>query len=178
MLTLITLESTDMMSSAHTGAHLRQVLSWADVYLPARKLDLLNAVIRKSGHMLGYGLLCFCWLLLLRGSYWLQHDLVPALKNGIQVRRLWCRTEWAGLAVLFTFVVATTDELHQMGIPSRTGCWSDVALDTSAAVISITLVWLKALWICRSKGVKPSTPSDFKATFSSSAQTAATRVGS
>jgi hypothetical protein len=176
MLTLITMESTDTMSGAHTGARLQYLLLWAGVHLSASKLDLLNAVIRKGGHMVGYGLLCFCWLLLLRGSYWLRHDLVRALKSSIPVRRLWWRTEWAGLAVLFTFLVATTDELHQMSIPGRTGCWSDVALDTSAAVILITFVWLKAMWICRSGRVEPLKPSDFKATVSSNAQPAAARV--
>ena len=99
--------------------------------------------------MVGYGLLCFCWLLLLRGTYWLQHEYLRSVKGSIKVRRLWWRAEWAGLAVLFTFLVAAADELHQMSIPSRTGSWSDVALDTSAAVASVALVWAKAAWICR-----------------------------
>lgn len=148
MLTLIKLESTDLMSGAHTASHLRQLLLWAGVPMGRGQLDLLNEVIRKSGHILGYGLLCFCWLMLLRGAYWLQHDL-RSVKSTIKVWRFWWRAEWAGLAVLFTFLVAAADELHQMSIPSRTGCWSDVALDTSAAVASIALVWAKAVWICR-----------------------------
>jgi len=150
MLTLIKLESSDMMSGAHTAAHLRHLLLWAGIHLGEGQLNVLNAVVRKSGHIMGYGLLCFCWLLLLRGAYWLQHDL-RSVKSTIKVRRLWWRAEWAGLAVLFTFLVAAADELHQMGIPSRTGCWSDVALDTSAAVASAALVWAKAAWTCRSE---------------------------
>jgi hypothetical protein len=149
MLTLITLESSDMMSGAHTAAHLKRLLLWAGIHLAAGQLNLLNAVLRKGGHILGYGMLCFCWLLLLRGAYWLQHGHLRSMKSSIQVWRLWWRAEWAGLAVLFTFLVAAADELHQMGIPSRTGCWSDVALDTSAAVAAAALVWAKAAWICR-----------------------------
>ncbi len=152
MLTLITLESTDMMSGVHTGARLRDLLLWAGVHLGQARLELLNAVLRKSGHIIGYGLLGFSWLLLMRGSYWLQHDLSPSLKSTMQVRRLWWRVEWAVLAVLFTFLVAAADELHQMSIPSRTGCWSDVALDTGAAVAAAALVWSKAAWVCRSRG--------------------------
>ncbi len=178
MLALIKLESTDLMSGAHTASHLRLLLSWVGVHIAERQLDLLNAVVRKSGHMLGYGTLCFCWLMLLRGTYWLQHDYLSSLRSSIQVRRLWWRAEWAGLSVLFTFLVAATDELHQMGIPSRTGCWSDVALDTSAAVVSATLVLLKALWICRSMQPKPSASCEFQAKFSSKVQPEATRVGS
>jgi VanZ family protein len=151
MLTLITMESTDMMSGAHTADRLRDLLLWAGVHLGQAQLELLNAVLRKSGHVLGYGLLGFFWLLLLRGGYWLQHDLSPSLKRTMQVRRLWWRVEWAGFAVLFTFLVAAADELHQMSIPSRTGCWSDVALDTGAAVAAAALVWSKAVWVCRSR---------------------------
>lgn len=178
MLTLIILESSDMMSGAHTASHLRHLLLWAGVHLGEGQLELLNAAVRKSGHMLGYGTLCFCWLLLLRGAYWLQHGHRLALKSSIQVRRLWWRAEWAGLAVLFTFLVAAADELHQMGIPSRTGCWSDVALDTSAAVVSAALVLVKAVWICRSKRAKPPASCEFQTKFSSEVQPEVTRVGS
>ena len=48
----------------------------------------------------------------------------------MKVRRILWRPEWAALAVLCTFLVAAADELHQMSIPSRTGTWRDVALDT------------------------------------------------
>ncbi len=178
MLGLIKLESSDMLSGAHTASHLRHLLLWAGVHLGEGQLELLNMVVRKSGHMLGYGLLCFCWLLLLRGAYWLQHDHLRSLKSSIQARRLWWRAEWAGLAILFTFLVAAADELHQMGIPSRTGCWSDVALDTSAAVVSATLVLGRTAWICRSKRSKPPASCEFPTKFPSEVQPEATRVGS
>ena len=60
MLTLIALESTDTMSGAHTGEHLRHLLLWVGIHLGERQLELLNLVLRKAGHMVGYGLLCFC----------------------------------------------------------------------------------------------------------------------
>jgi hypothetical protein len=149
MLTLIALESTDTMSGAHTGEHLQRLLLWAGVHLRGRQLNLLNVVMRKGGHMVGYGLLCFCWLMLLRGTYWMQHDYIGSLKSRVKVRRMWWRPEWATLAVLCTVLVAVTDELHQMSIPSRSGSWRDVALDTGAALLSAALVWAKAAWICR-----------------------------
>jgi VanZ like family len=152
MLTLIRLESTDAMSGHNTGQLLKQALLWVGIQVEGQQLELLNLVVRKGGHMLGYGLLCFCWLVLLRGTYWLQHDYSRSLKKGsIQIHRLWWRAEWAGLAVLCTFLVAASDELHQMGIPSRTGTWWDVALDTSAAIVAATLVWSRAAWLCRTQ---------------------------
>ncbi len=161
MLTLIKLESTDMMSGEHTASHLRHILLWAGIHLNWAQLELLNKVVRKSGHMVGYGLLCLCWLLLLRGAYWLQHDYKLTLRGSIQILRMWWRREWAGLAVFCTFVVAASDELHQMEIPSRTGSWRDVALDTSAAVVLVLLAWAKAAWRCgkgQKAGAVPPTP--------------------
>jgi VanZ family protein len=149
MLTLIRLESTDVMSGLNTGEHLAQLCLFIGIHLHGQQLGLLNLVLRKCGHALGYGLLCFCWLLLLRGTYWLQHDYSRSLRGSIQVKRMWWRAEWAGLAVFCTFLVAASDELHQMSIPSRSGTWHDVALDTSAAVVSVILVWIKAVRRCR-----------------------------
>ncbi len=149
MLTLIKLESTDAMSGLHTGEHLQHLFLWIGLHLSTHQLNVVNLILRKCGHALGYGALCFCWMLLLRGIYWLQHDYSRFLRTGIQVRRMWWRPEWALLAVLLTFLVAASDELHQMSIPSRTGTWHDVALDTTAAVVSVMLVWAKAAWTCQ-----------------------------
>jgi len=157
MLGLITMESTDTMSGGHTLRHLRLVLLWLGIHLSNPSLELLNLVLRKSGHMLGYGLLCFFWLLLLRGTYWLQHEYSKSLQGSLHVRRMWWRTEWAGLAVFCTFLVAAADELHQMSIPSRTGSWWDVAIDTSAGLAAVLLVRAKAGWLCRDE---PSTVGD------------------
>lgn len=144
MLTLIKLESTDTMSGAHTHRVLAQWLLWIGIRLQGAPLDLLNMVMRKSGHMLGYGLLCLSWLLLLRGSYWLRHGYQFCLSGNIKVRRLWWRLEWGTLAILLTFAVACADEFHQMSIPSRDGCWSDVALDTTAGIAAAAFIWLRA----------------------------------
>jgi hypothetical protein len=149
MLTLITVESTDMMSGQHTASHLRQLFLWIGVHLSEPQLGLVNLVFRKSGHTIGYGLLCFCWFLLLRGTYWLQHDYKISLRGSIQLRRMWWRVVWAGLAIFCTFAVAAADELHQMSIPSRSGSWWDVALDTSAGVVLVLLVWARAVRHCR-----------------------------
>jgi hypothetical protein len=38
-----------------------------------------------------------------------------------------------------------------MSIPSRTGSWWDVTLDTSAGAVVLVLVWAKARWLCRNE---------------------------
>lgn len=149
MLAVITFESTDMMSGAHTVWLLRAFLARLGVHWSGRFLELLNHVLRKAGHMVGYGSLFLCWLLLIRGSYWVRHEYKRSLQSSIQVQRLWFRPVWGALALLCTFFVAAADELHQMSIPSRTGRWADVALDTSAGFIVLLLFWAKAAWRCR-----------------------------
>lgn len=154
MLTLITLESTDAMSGAHTGKLLARLLLWLGHPLRQDLLDLVNMAMRKTGHLVGYGLLCVTWLLMLRGTYWLRHEYQLCLKGGIQIRRLWWRRVWGALAVLATFTVACSDEFHQMSIPSRTGCWRDVWLDTFAALLAMSLFRARARSRCRQEQVE------------------------
>jgi VanZ family protein len=149
MLLLIRLESTDTFSGARTGEHLARLMAWLGIHLRYRQLELMNLILRKCGHITGYGLLGFCWFLLVRGAYWLRHEYSGALGGSVQIRRIWWRMEWAGLSLLLTFAVAAADELHQMSIPSRSGSWRDVALDCTAAVGILLLVRAKAMWVCR-----------------------------
>jgi VanZ family protein len=49
---------------------------------------------------------------------------------------------WATIAVLGTAFVASLDEWHQSYIPSRTGRWQDVVLDTCAGIAAQILIFL------------------------------------
>jgi len=45
------------------------------------------------------------------------------------------------MAVATVFLVATADEIHQTFLPNRTGCFSDVVLDTAgAASLQLALI--------------------------------------
>jgi VanZ family protein len=41
-----------------------------------------------------------------------------------------------------TALVASLDEWHQTYLPSRTGRWQDVVLDSSAALVAQVLIWM------------------------------------
>jgi VanZ family protein len=57
---------------------------------------------------------------------------------------------WAAIAILGTALVASLDEWHQSFIPSRTGRWQDVALDTCAGMgAQLLLLW----WMRRRRRV-------------------------
>ena len=50
--------------------------------------------------------------------------------------------QWARIAFFMTALVASLDEWHQTFLPSRTGRWQDVALDSSAALTMQVFLWI------------------------------------
>ena len=92
---------------------------------PSTKLPsfgLLDFVVKKGGHMLGYGLLGL--------AYWYGLRF--------QKRRWW-------LALLFAILYAISDEFHQSFVPGRHPSWVDVlGFDGGGALIALSLgnVWL------------------------------------
>jgi len=48
------------------------------------------------------------------------------------------------IAVLFALMTAALDEIHQSFLPSRTGRWQDVAIDTSGALLMQLLLYARA----------------------------------
>ncbi len=125
---IIALESTNLGSSENTSRILYPVLHFLFGMSPARFL-VWHVVIRKSGHVTGYFVLS---LLLFRA--W-RATLPPA---GIYAWSLQC----AGTSFFMTAFVASLDEWHQSFLPSRTGRWQDVVLDSSAALLAQIIIWL------------------------------------
>lgn len=127
---IIAFESTDVFSSENTGSMLYNLLTHIFGHINLYDFLIVHHYLRKTGHIIGYGMLS---LLLLRG--WratLSSD-----------RTLFLRT--ALLSWLGTLVVAAMDEWHQSYIPSRTGTPRDVALDCAAGALFLLTAyfWLK-----------------------------------
>jgi VanZ family protein len=147
MMSLIAVESTDIFSSAHTGSWLAHLLTKFGI-----RRDLIpeiNHILRKTGHCVGYGALSFLIFRAFRGTFrfltqgyegWVSSRVIPTMGGDI-FHTLW-RSYWVMFALIGTALVATADELHQMTLPSRTGTWSDVLLDTSAGVVTQILIYL------------------------------------
>jgi VanZ family protein len=119
-LIVIALESTNFASSHNTSRILYPLLHFL-FGLDYAHFEPWHFLMRKSGHVFGYGLLCVLLFRAIRES-------LPTVD-----RTSWT-LRWAGLAVLGTAIVASLDEWHQSYIPSRTGRWQDVVLDTSAGI--------------------------------------------
>ena len=137
-LAVIAFESTSLMSADNTGHLLLTVARFFDPRITLAQLQLLNAVGRKIGHCLGYGILS---LLMLRA--WWATLMLPRSATRLPS---WTAmlTSWSAraavLALLSAAAVAGLDEWHQTFLPVRTGTIRDVALDTMAAAFVQFLV--------------------------------------
>jgi len=127
---LISIESTDMFSSNNTGSMLYSLLT--RIFGPINLYDFLifHHYLRKTGHVVGYGMLA---LLLLRGwraTLGYSRDLL--VRTSV--------LSWIGTAF-----VASMDEWHQSFIPSRTGTVHDVILDSIAGLgfLIVANLWLR-----------------------------------
>lgn len=129
-LIVIAIESTSYLSANNTSHFLYPVLHFL-FGISYAHFDPLHHLLRKAGHVFGYGLLSILLFRAWRETF------------GTSGHRKWT-LRWASLAVLGTALVASLDEWHQSFLPSRTGRWQDVVLDTSAAVGAQVLVFLYA----------------------------------
>jgi len=127
---LITFESTDYFSSTNTGSLLYTLLTNLFGHINLHDFLIFHHYLRKTGHVVGYGMLA---LLLLRG--W--RATLDQYKTQLVRTSL---LSWLG-----TVFVAAMDEWHQSYIPSRTGTWKDVVLDSTAGLVFLVVAygWLK-----------------------------------
>jgi VanZ family protein len=131
-LIVIAIESTALLSASNTSRILYPLLHFL-FGLDWVRFEIWHFYIRKTGHVVGYGILS---ILLFRA--W--RATLPAMSNTKWTLR------WANIAMLGTALVASLDEWHQSFIPSRTGRWQDVVLDTCAGVAAQILIFLWWMW--------------------------------
>jgi len=129
---LIFVESTKTFSAKNTSSWLRPIVEWFFGHIEDSRWDALHYLLRKLGHICGYGFVCLTFL-----RAWL---LTLGRKPYLSVSK-W-RLGSCALAVASTVVIASLDEWHQTFLPSRTGTVSDVGIDTLGAVLICALLWL------------------------------------
>ncbi|HTC46231.1 MAG TPA: VanZ family protein [Candidatus Aquilonibacter sp.] len=131
-LIVIAIESTAMLSAHNTSRILYPILHFL-FGMDLKHFEFWHFFIRKSGHVVGYAILS---ILLFRA--W--RATLPAMNDAKWTMR------WASIAILGTAIVASLDEWHQSFIPSRTGKWQDVVLDTCAGIAAqiLIVIWLKS----------------------------------
>jgi VanZ family protein len=125
---LIMFESTDFFSSQNTGTVLYTILTHLFGQINFYKFLVFHHYLRKTGHVVGYGMLSLLLLRAWRATLGRIHTLL--LRAAL--------LSWLGTAF-----VAAMDEWHQSYIPSRTGTVWDVALDTVAGVAFLVVAYFR-----------------------------------
>jgi VanZ family protein len=136
-------ESTDMASAHNTDGLLYSFLSLVAPHVDRGFVDILNEALRKTGHFLGYGILSVLVFFALRNT---NRDRLRRLLErpwGVHLRDVW-RLEWSFVGVMTAVGMATYDEIHQTFLPSRTGRWQDVIIDTCGAIAMQVIVYMWA----------------------------------
>ncbi len=122
-------ESTATMSADNTSRWLLPF--WVHLFGPisdARWAEV-HHLMRKTGHMLGYGAVSVCFFHGWRTSL--------SVVDGM-LRALWRRASL--LALVSTLVIASADEFHQSFLPSRTSSPIDVGIDMCGAILAQLLI--------------------------------------
>lgn len=142
---VIRLESTDFASSGNTGMWLYSFLSHLFPGISFIFVFQLNEALRKCGHFGGYAILSALVFLALRNTY--RDRMRPLLQRdwGIHLHDYW-RWEWMLLGMMVTILTASFDEIHQTFIPSRTGRWQDVVIDSSGAFAIQVVLYIYSWW--------------------------------
>ena len=120
---VIFLASSDALSAANSGPWLQTLVTTILGHaLSAHQFDVLHFALRKASHLTEYAILGALLFRALRadGQRW--------------------NVRWSAAAVAIAAAVAGVDELHQTFVPSRTGAFSDVLLDTAGATLAQILI--------------------------------------
>ncbi len=141
---VIRLESTDVASASNTSGVLYTVIAAVVPHVDQSFVSRLDEILRKTGHFAGYAILSGLVFLALKNT---NCDRLRSLLRrpwGICWRDFW-RWDWVLLGVLMAVVTAAADEIHQTFIPSRTGAWQDVVLDSCGAVVLQVIIYYLSL---------------------------------
>ena len=120
--------SADKKSYEHSSTLFEPFIHWLFPHMANEEVETLHHVFRKCCHLAEYAILA---LLLWRALHSRQQS----------APRRWDWRE-AGLALGFVFCYASSDEFHQIFVPTRTACFTDVLIDTSGGAIGLTLLFL------------------------------------
>jgi VanZ family protein len=119
---LLALESTASFGSDHTSAPLHTLFHFLFGSAIDRHWAYTHHLLRKTGHFAGYGMMS---LVFFRGFRLTLRNTALRLHRSLASH---------ALAIAATFLIACVDEIHQSFLPNRTGCFSDVLLDTFGAL--------------------------------------------
>ena len=117
--------SSDLFSSAHTGAVLLKIIHLLYGQISIRKFEIIHTLVRKAAHVTVYGILGGL-------AFYSWRSTLPG-------RERWA-LRWSTLAVVVTLLAASMDEWHQSFVASRTSNVRDVLIDLAGALLVQMLI--------------------------------------
>jgi VanZ family protein len=131
-MSLIFTASGDTQSAQHSSRIIEPVLRWLFPHLAGDAIERIVFLVRKCAHVTEYAVLALLvWRALRRP---MRGDPRP-----------W-RWSHAGIALLGTALYASSDEIHQLFVPSREGRLADVLIDAGGAALGLVALWLFGKW--------------------------------
>jgi len=126
-MSLIYAGSSDSKSYQHSSGLVEPFLHWLFPHMTQAHVEAIHHVIRKCAHLTEYAIL----------GILLWRAIRKPVRND---PRPWNRRE-AFYAIIIVFLYASSDEIHQIFVPTRTALVSDVFIDTTGAIIGLFVLW-------------------------------------
>jgi len=121
---IIFTSSTDTFSAEHTQGIVVGILRLLLPHAPESALFMLHDFIRKCTHV---------------GEYFIFGVL---LFRAIRAPEQGWQWHWAFLAMLIAVLYASSDEIHQIFVPSRGASFFDALLDSGGAILAQLAAWI------------------------------------
>ncbi len=123
--------SSDAKSFEHSSRILAPLLRWLFPKISDDTVHLIVFIARKCCHLAEYAVLA---LLVWRALNRFTNHLAP-----------WSWPKVGG-TLLIVFLYASSDEFHQIFVPTRTPAIHDVVIDTIGGAIGLFALWLVGRW--------------------------------
>ena len=130
--------STDVGSLRQTSRIIGPLLHWLFPQMPEPTVGLIVLYVRKCAHLTEYAILALLFWRALR----------KPVKND---PRPWSWAE-AGKSVLLVALYASSDEFHQLFVPSRQASVWDVMIDTTGGILGMLALAAVLKWRKRRRG--------------------------
>lgn len=111
--------STGTFSAENTYSVVEKVVTFFVPAISSQELDLVHTLARKAAHVSEYFILGLLLFRAFRGA--------PSASWNIR---------WPFFAFIVVVLCAVSDELHQCFVPTRTGSYVDVGIDTAGGLLA------------------------------------------
>jgi VanZ family protein len=129
---LVLIEGTQRFSIENTADYVQPFWFKHFGLLPYQRFWEFVEVLRKGGHLMGYGLVCLAFFC--TSYWWLMRR--PHSSNGWVLKN-----RAAGWALVLTMLLGSADEIHQKFVPQRTSTITDVGFDTCGGYFALMVLF-------------------------------------